>query len=372
MRFLGFGGRFDLRLGGFGFLDLDPAVAEFGEGVFEEALFVDFEVALGLFEQHGHEVDGVLGNAEIGLGLFVRGTVVNEAELHFGLHAEVENQEFEAGWGQGKIGVAHRFDFSESAPQGTGAGFTGEAAHEALHGSAEGLVDGDIGPDGAAACGERAGFEDQVDFAPEGFEEFVDAAEVFGKGFAAAHLEEDEAGAEDGDFFQIEGPGFVHGFQTSLVFGIAEEFFALLEKGMALAFEDAFVFVEKFACAEVHAFDAALEFFGGDAFAGFAVFEEQFIFEGDEEAGGAGVALPAGAAAELAIDAAGFVAEGADDVEAAEIGNAVAEADIDAAASHIGGDGDGAAFAGASDEAGFGFFVGGVENDEGDAGEELA
>ena len=42
----------------------------------------------------------------------------------------------------------------------------------------------------------------------------------------------------------------------------------------------------------------------------------EVVFEGEEEAGGAGVSLTAGAAAELVVDAAGLVAFGAEDVEA--------------------------------------------------------
>ena len=44
----------------------------------------------------------------------------------------------------------------------------------------------------------------------------------------------------------------------------------------------------------------------------------QVVLAGDEELGGAGVALTARAAAQLVVDAAGFVALGADDVQAAE------------------------------------------------------
>ena len=45
----------------------------------------------------------------------------------------------------------------------------------------------------------------------------------------------------------------------------------------------------------------------------------QVVFEGDEELRAAGVALAGATAAELAVDAAGFVALGADDEEAAEL-----------------------------------------------------
>src|SRR5207245_4571566 len=42
----------------------------------------------------------------------------------------------------------------------------------------------------------------------------------------------------------------------------------------------------------------------------------QIVVEGDEEPGGAGIALPARSAAQLVVDAAALVAFGADDVQA--------------------------------------------------------
>ena len=44
----------------------------------------------------------------------------------------------------------------------------------------------------------------------------------------------------------------------------------------------------------------------------------QVIFQGEVEARGAGVALAGGAAAQLVVDAAGFVPLGADDVQPAQ------------------------------------------------------
>ena len=78
----------------------------------------------------------------------------------------------------------------------------------------------------------------------------------------------------------------------------------------------------------------------------------QIVFERDEEVGRTGIALARATAAQLAVDAAGFVAFGADDVQAAELGDAGAEFDVGAAAGHVGGDGDGAALAGAGDDLG--------------------
>ncbi len=44
----------------------------------------------------------------------------------------------------------------------------------------------------------------------------------------------------------------------------------------------------------------------------------QVVLQGDEEVGGAGIALARATAAQLAVNAAGFVALGADDVQAAQ------------------------------------------------------
>ena len=65
------------------------------------------------------------------------------------------------------------------------------------------------------------------------------------------------------------------------------------------------------------------------------------------------IALARATAAQLAIDAAGFMPLRADDMQAARIGHAWAEFNIGAAAGHVGGDGDGAALAGARDDFGF-------------------
>ena len=50
----------------------------------------------------------------------------------------------------------------------------------------------------------------------------------------------------------------------------------------------------------------------------------QVVFERQVEAAAAGIALPAAAAAELQVDAAGFVPLGADDVQAAELADLAA------------------------------------------------
>ncbi len=64
----------------------------------------------------------------------------------------------------------------------------------------------------------------------------------------------------------------------------------------------------------------------------------QLIVERDVEARRARIALTAGTAAQLVVDASRLVALGADDVQAADRGHAFAELDVDAAAGHVGRD----------------------------------
>ncbi len=107
--------------------------------------------------------------------------------------------------------------------------------------------------------------------------------------------------------------------------------------GLALLVHDVVVLEDVFAGLEVLAFDGLLRgldalgdhaALDGDAFFHAEALEQggdplaredahEVVFEGEEEAGGAGVALASGAATELVVDAAGLVALGAEDVEAA-------------------------------------------------------
>ena len=127
----------------------------------------------------------------------------------------------------------------------------------------------------------------------------------------------------------------------------------------------------------------------------------QVVFEREEELGVAGVALAAGAAAQLVVDAPDLVPLGAEHVKAAggerllleprdlradlvgdprflalggssmsgqlladaHVGVA-AELDVGAAAGHVGGDGDGAGHAGLGDDVGFLLVIAGVEDRE--------
>ena len=80
-----------------------------------------------------------------------------------------------------------------------------------------------------------------------------------------------------------------------------------------------------------------------------------------------GVALARAAAAQLAVNAARLVAFRADDVQAAEFGDAGAEFDVRAAAGHVGGDGHRAALAGARDDFGLLLVIFRVEDGMDDA-----
>jgi hypothetical protein len=73
---------------------------------------------------------------------------------------------------------------------------------------------------------------------------------------------------------------------------------------------------------------------------------EEFVFQAEKALGYAGFALAGAAAEQLAIDAAGIVAFGGDDAEAAEFDDAFVEANVGAATGHVGGDGDAAGVAG--------------------------
>src|SRR5277367_296737 len=131
------------------------------------------------------------------------------------------------------------------------------------------------------------------------------------------------------------------------VFGYAENVIALIfafERGaanginrLALLVHNVVVFEKVFAGIEVLRFDGFLRVFNaagdqagfdGDAFGhaetehqGFHAFAaenaHEVVFEREEKARGAGVALAAGASAKLIVDAAGFVAFGAENVKTA-------------------------------------------------------
>ena len=95
---------------------------------------------------------------------------------------------------------------------------------------------------------------------------------------------------------------------------------------------------------------------------------DDFVFEGDEKLAMAGVALSGATARELAIDPARFVAFGADDVQAADLGDSFGEFDVGTAAGHVGGDHHLSFLTRLRDDLGFDFVVFGVQNLMFDAG----
>ena len=79
---------------------------------------------------------------------------------------------------------------------------------------------------------------------------------------------------------------------------------------------------------------------------------DEVVLRGEIEAGLARVALAAGTATQLVVDPARLVPLGAEHVEAAELADAVAELDVDAAAGHVRRDRDGAGLARVHDDLG--------------------
>jgi len=89
---------------------------------------------------------------------------------------------------------------------------------------------------------------------------------------------------------------------------------------------------------------------------------DEIVFCREIEAALAGVALTAGAAAQLVVDAAALVALGAEHVEAAGLERLRIQLNVHAAAGHVGGDGDGAVPAGVQDDGGLSLVLLGVED----------
>ncbi len=101
-----------------------------------------------------------------------------------------------------------------------------------------------------------------------------------------------------------------------------------------------------------------------------AVAGEEVVVDADEEPGGARIALTAGTASELAVDAQALVAARAEDVQPAQGDDGVAmrlvgtaQADVGAAAGHVGRDRDGAGRSRPGDDRGLVFVVFGVQHD---------
>ena len=83
---------------------LYEAETQFGEGILQQAMFFEREIALGLFQQNRHQVDGVAGKLEIGLGLFLFAEV-HQAELHFSLRAQGKHDKRERRRRHGDLGL---------------------------------------------------------------------------------------------------------------------------------------------------------------------------------------------------------------------------------------------------------------------------
>ena len=74
------------------------------------------------------------------------------------------------------------------------------------------------------------------------------------------------------------------------------------------------------------------------------------------------VALPRTTAGELAVDSPGFVPLGADNVQSAQLGDAVAQLDVGTSAGHVGGHRHPALLAGLRDDLGLDLMVLGVQD----------
>ena len=162
----------------------------------------------------------------------------------------------------------------------------------------------------------------------------------------------------------------------------AQDLAALGVDHLPLLVHDVIVFQEVFADVEVVAFHPLLGLLDGvghqAVLDGFPVIHpqaahealdavgaedaQQVVFQGEIEPGGPGIALAAGAAPELVVDAAGLVAFGAQDVEAAPFHHPFAQDDVGAPAGHVGGDGHHAHLPGVGHDLGLFLVLLGVEH----------
>src|SRR5579885_2871829 len=187
-------------------------------------------------------------------------------------------------------------------------------------------------------------------------------------------------GGELRDFFDDNFLHEVHEF-VAHVFGV-NDFVAEAVDDFTLLVHHIVVFERAFADLEVVLLDFFLGAFDGAVQPGMGQFialleahflhpladavraEEahQVVFERNEKVRRAGVALAGAATAQLAVNAPRFVAFGAQDVQATQLGHAGAEFDVGAATGHVGGAGDGAALAGTGDDFGLLLVILGVED----------
>ena len=124
-----------------------------------------------------------------------------------------------------------------------------------------------------------------------------------------------------------------------------------------LSFEHLLVLAEEQTDVEILSLGHALHLIGRHVAVAVRVPHENRILVRDEELRAARIALTAGAAAQLVIDAPAVVTIRADDVQPAELGDASPEPDVHAAARHVRRDRHGAPLAGARDDRRLGLLV---------------
>ena len=78
------------------FKSLDEAKAQLGEGVLDEPLFLQGEIAARFFLDHGQQIDAVARHAELGLRPFRLITEMQQPEVDLYLGLQRKDQEVES------------------------------------------------------------------------------------------------------------------------------------------------------------------------------------------------------------------------------------------------------------------------------------
>src|SRR5262245_47913966 len=185
----------------------------------------------------------------------------------------------------------------------------------------------------------------------------------------AADREPRCASAQFSDRCQIVGPEIIDRLERDLSLPRrrrrrppGEHVVTALAHREALSLDQRLVLAQEQADVEILPFGHALDLIGLDIRIVRYMFEEERILARDEELRAARIALTAGAAAQLMIDATAVVTIGPDDVQAAELGDAVTKDDIHAAAGHVRRDRDGTADPGARNDLSFARFMSRVQH----------
>src|SRR5262245_55604244 len=184
----------------------------------------------------------------------------------------------------------------------------------------------------------------------------------------AADREPRCAGAQFSDRGQIVGPEIIDHLERDLLHPRrrrrppGEHVVTTLAHREALPLDQRLVLAQEQTDVEILPFGHALDLIGLDIRIVWYMFEEERVLARDKELRTARIALAAGAAPQLMIDAAAVVTIGPDDVQAAELGDAGAKDDIHAAAGHVGRDRHGTANAGARHDLSFARFVSRVQH----------